>query len=305
MDNAVELFKNLLYNHSVQMDFLVEKCEGEEYLRNLNEIITALCHSLKNHGKIILVGCGKTFKIAKKTVALLQSLGLRSTYLHPTEALHGDMGCIKEQDSLLLCSTSGETEEVILFLKYLIEMETWPEDVGGGKVLNKISVCANPKSSLSVLCDNVVQVPQKFSEDEIQDGLRAPTVSTTSMLVVLDCLCIALSNAYYDGNTQRRNIIFNRAHPAGGIGKKAKALKSSESAPSLEPPVASALTAKLRPAMTELEVLQTLILHDWIVVEPTLQLPSKTVQLHYKIWSAQRDVEGANFCNYLKSRLQT
>lgn len=301
-DKSVDSFKRLLYIHSLQVDHSVEKWENVDLLYKLSNVIQLLCECLKRHGKIILVGCGKSFKIAKKTVAMLHSLGLPSINLHPTEALHGDVGCIKDEDCLLLCSTSGETGEIITFLEFLKEMETWSKE-DGGKMLKKIAVCANPNSSMSMMCDTVVLVPQKFMEDEIQAGLKAPTISTTSMLIVLDCLCLALSSAYYDDDLNKRSQLFSRMHPAGGIGKRTNSMK--DTAMALQPPpIVSESVGYIGPAMSELELLRMLVLHDWIVIEDIIQLPSKIVQFHYKDWQSQRGLVHSNFVEHIAETIK-
>lgn len=287
-----ESFKSLLHHHLLQVDDLLEYYYGDhEY--TIGRTIETLSHCLKSQKKIILVGCGKSLKIAIKIVATLHSMGLASIYLHPTEAMHGDIGVVNKGDCLIACSNSGETEEIINLLKYLNNCGDWRQ--GNGKDITLISVCANANSTIAQMCDELVLVPQKYDECEIQNGLKAPTLSTTSMLIILDCLCLALSQVYYDGDLSKRNEAFNVMHPGGCIGKKTSSVvENGNRAP------VTTFVGTIRREMTELEVLQTLVVYDWIEWEGEKKLPSKILQLRYKLWKQQNPTAvGKSFTRYL------
>lgn len=81
--------------------------------------VEAIVESLNNHGKVVFSGMGKSGKIAQKMVATMNSLGLMSVFLHPTEAMHGDMGIIRPQDVIILVSYSGTTAELKMLLSHI------------------------------------------------------------------------------------------------------------------------------------------------------------------------------------------
>lgn len=289
-------FKSLLHYHLLQVDDLLEYYHGDNR-SPIARTIETLSHCLKSRKKIILVGCGKSLKIAMKINATLHSMGLASIYLHPTEAMHGDIGVVNEGDCLMACSSSGETEEIINLLNYLTTRGGWRQR--NGKDITLISVCGNANSTIAQMCDELVLVPQKYSESEIQNGLKAPTLSTTSMLIVLDCLCVALSQVYYDGDLSKRNAVFNVMHPGGCIGKNTSRLENGKHS------AVSPFVGKIRREMTELEVLQTLVVYDWIEWEGQKKLPSKILQIRYKLWKQQNLTAplGNSFTNYLAEQL--
>lgn len=237
-----------------------------------------LCECLKRGQKIILVGLGKSLKIAEKCAASLQSMGLASITMHPTDALHGDMGSIQRGDCILACSTSGETQEIIDLLRYLDDKDLWTRD--NGQPIQRIAVCRDPNSTLSRIADECLLVPQKLKECEIQDGLPAPTVSSTSMLIVLDCLALALSHAFHNSDLEARNRVFDTMHPGGSIGKK--------NAPNSDLRSSSVERGKIRPGMDELQILQAATLHDWLEWDAALTVPSTLIRSLYRQWAADQ-----------------
>lgn len=170
-------------------------------------------------GKVILTGMGKPGHIAKKLAATFSSLGTSAFYLHPGEALHGDLGMITEKDVVIAISYSGESEEVTQLLptiKYL-----------GAKL---IAISGNPNSTL-VKYSDVAQILPPF-EEACYLGL-APTSSTTAALVYGDALAVVASRVYGFGEKD-----FGIYHPSGSLGKKlriraADLMKSGEDCPSV------------------------------------------------------------------------
>lgn len=278
IEASISSFKTLLVNHSIQVDRLVEYYFDDDNAASVGRIVTMLCDCLKTRNKIIFVGCGKSLKIAKKVVSTLQSMGLSSISMHPTDALHGDIGTVGEGDCILVCSTSGETDEIIQLLKYLDENDAWHSE--GGRRLRKVAVCSDPGSTIATASDECLMVPRKVKECEVQNGLKAPTVSSTSMLIVLDCLCLALSLAYSNGDLATRNKVFDVMHPGGSIGETTKT--SGFSTPSSTPILVDA--AKIRSDSSELDILQALTLYDWLDWEGKILVPSTVVKSHYRTW---------------------
>ena len=152
-------------------------------------------------GKVIVTGMGKPGHIATKMAATFSSLGTHSFFLHPAEAMHGDMGMVAESDIVLAISYSGESEEVVRLIPSIKMI--------GAKL---IVLTGNGNSTLAQAAD-LVQVLPKFNE-ACHMGL-APTSSTTVELVYGDALAIAASSIYGFNDND-----FGKLHPAGSLGKK-------------------------------------------------------------------------------------
>ncbi|MDD4203030.1 MAG: SIS domain-containing protein, partial [Candidatus Omnitrophica bacterium] len=146
--------------------------------KDFPEIIELL---VKTKGRIIVTGMGKSGFIARKISATLASTGTPSLYLHPAEALHGDIGRVTKTDCIIALSNSGETEEVCKLLPVIKKI--------GAKL---ISMVGNKRSTLAKNADFILDVSVK--EEACSLGL-APTASTTAALAMGDALCIALLDA--------------------------------------------------------------------------------------------------------------
>ena len=152
-------------------------------------------------GKIILTGIGKSGHIARKLAATFASLGTPSFFLHPAEALHGDLGMISENDVVIAISYSGESEEITRLLPNI--------KLIGAKI---VTITGNEKSSLIKQSD-ITQILPAFNE-ACYLGL-APTSSTTTVLCYGDALAVVASSVYGFNNND-----FGKYHPAGSLGKK-------------------------------------------------------------------------------------
>ena len=155
----------------------------------------------KIKGRIIVTGMGKPGFIAQKISATLSSTGTPSLYLHPAEALHGDLGRITKEDLVLALSNSGETEEIIKFLPIAKKI--------GAKV---VAFTGNTRSTLAKFSDYVIDVSVKREACPL--GL-APTTSTTAMLAMGDALAVALLEKK---GFKERDFAFY--HPGGILGKR-------------------------------------------------------------------------------------
>lgn len=153
------------------------------------------------NGRIIVTGMGKSGIIARKISATLTSTGTPSEFLHPSEALHGDIGMIRENDVVLALSTSGETFEVIRLLNHI-------KRIG----IKLITLVGNPQSSLAKESD--VFLDCSVEKEACPIGL-VPSTSTTLTLAVGDALSIALMEK--KGFSEEE---FKYYHPGGSIGKK-------------------------------------------------------------------------------------
>ncbi len=156
---------------------------------------------LECSGKLIVMGLGKSGHIADKIAATLSSTGTPSYFIHPSEAIHGDLGMIDEKDIVLIFSFSGETEEIISLLPYLKKKE-----------IKIISFTGNIDSKLSIESD--IHINVSVDEEACPMNL-APTASTTTALAVGDAFAVALLER--KGFTKED---FAKSHPGGSLGKQ-------------------------------------------------------------------------------------
>lgn len=152
-------------------------------------------------GKVVVTGMGKPGHIGTKIAATLASLGTPAFFMHPGEALHGDLGMVTNQDVVLLMSYSGESDEIVRLLPTLHEI---------GCVT--VAITGNPKSSLAKGCHYHFYFPP-FEEACYMH--LAPTSSTTSLLVLGDAMAVVTSKLR---NYTKDNYALY--HPAGALGKK-------------------------------------------------------------------------------------
>jgi arabinose-5-phosphate isomerase len=152
-------------------------------------------------GRVVVTGIGKSGIIAQKLVATFNSTGTQALFLHPAEALHGDLGMLAKGDLVLALSYSGETEEILRLVPTLKRM-------GDGL----ISFCCALNSTLALASDVVLDV--SVEQEACGLGL-APTASTTVMLALGDALAIAASL-----KKGFRAQDFADLHPGGKLGRK-------------------------------------------------------------------------------------
>jgi arabinose-5-phosphate isomerase len=152
-------------------------------------------------GSVIASGMGKAGLIAQKVAATLASTGTRSHYLHPGEAVHGDLGRIHRDDILLIFSQSGETEEVVRLLPSL-----------GDFGVRMIAVTARRGSALGRAAEVTLELGPL--QEACALGL-APSTSTTAMLALGDALALVTSRM-----RDFRREDFARFHPAGSLGRQ-------------------------------------------------------------------------------------
>jgi arabinose-5-phosphate isomerase len=152
-------------------------------------------------GRIVITGMGKSGIVGKKISATLTSTGTPSVFLHPSEALHGDIGIINNDDVVMALSTSGETQEVIRLVNYI-------KRIG----IKLIALVGSPRSTLASLSD--VSIDLSIEKEACPIGL-VPTASTTLTLAMGDAISIALMEK--KGFSEEN---FRFYHPGGSIGKK-------------------------------------------------------------------------------------
>jgi len=165
---------------------------------NFEKIVNLICAI---EGRVIVTGMGKPGFIAQKISATLSSTGTPSLYLHPAEALHGDLGRVTKDDLILALSNSGETDEMIKFLPIIRKI--------GAKL---VAMVGNINSTLARNADYIINTSVKREACSL--GL-APTTSTTAMLAMGDALAIALLDK--KGFKAKDFALF---HPGGILGKR-------------------------------------------------------------------------------------
>ncbi len=152
-------------------------------------------------GRIVITGMGKSGIVGKKIVATMNSTGTPAIYLHPSDAVHGDLGMVRNEDIVICISKSGNTEEILNLLPLFLRIKV-PIIAVVGNVQSKIAQHAQIILDISV-------------EQEACTLDLAPTASTTATLVLGDALAVTL--------LEKRNFTredFARFHPGGHIGKR-------------------------------------------------------------------------------------
>jgi arabinose-5-phosphate isomerase len=156
---------------------------------------------LETRGRVVVLGVGKSGHIGSKIAATLASTGTPAFFVHAAEAAHGDLGMITSDDTVLVLSNSGETDEVKQLLPVLKRLD-----------VDVIAMTGNPDSYLAEFAD--INLNTQVSEEACPLGL-APTSSTTAALVMGDALAVALLESR--GFTRED---FALSHPAGQLGRR-------------------------------------------------------------------------------------
>jgi len=180
----------------------IEADSVREQIGNLGPEFEAAVLALHScQGRVVVTGMGKSGIVGQKIAATLASTGTPAFFLHPAEAIHGDLGMIVKGDVVLALSYSGETEEILRLLEYLKRLE-----------IALISMTGVPASTLARAATFPISVA--ISREACPLNL-APTASTTAMLAMGDALAMALSE-----KRGFREEDFAALHPGGKLGKK-------------------------------------------------------------------------------------
>ena len=178
-------------------------------------------------GRVVVTGMGKSGIIARKIAATLNSTGSPALYLHPVEALHGDLGMVVRGDVVLALSASGETEEILRLLATIKRLQvplismTCDEMTGASSSSSTPTLTASDKSVRSTLAAAAeVALDCSISKEACSLGL-APTASTTAMLALGDALAVALSE-----KRGFKEEDFANLHPGGKLGKRLARVES-------------------------------------------------------------------------------
>jgi arabinose-5-phosphate isomerase len=197
--------KNMLESAKRILRYEAEAIETAS--KNLDENFSkAIDLILNSQGRLVVCGMGKSGLIGHKISATLSSTGTPSFFLHPGEALHGDLGMIRDNDVMLLLSNSGETEEIVKLVPFLRRIGT-----------AIVAMVGETNSSLARMADLVINahVPREACPLNL-----APTSSTTVALALGDAIAGALIEAR---SFSQRD--FARFHPSGSLGRKFVSVK--------------------------------------------------------------------------------
>jgi arabinose-5-phosphate isomerase len=190
----------LVRTEAAALEALAKRLDGP-MLADFDRAVDLVVRCGESNGRVVVTGMGKSGVIAQKIAATLSSTGTPALFLHPAEAVHGDLGVLMPDDVVVALSASGETEEILRLLATLKRK---------GDAL--VSFCCNLQSTLAQASD----VALDCSVEREACGLNlAPTASTTAMLALGDALAVAVSL-----RKGFRAEDFAELHPGGKLGKQ-------------------------------------------------------------------------------------
>jgi len=191
--SLLDLAREVLQIEAEGVAQLVEKLD-DSFLQAVDLIYEA-------RGRVIVTGVGKSGIVGRKLVATLNSTGTRALFLHPVEAMHGDLGMVSKGDVVLALSNSGETHELTILLPSL-------ENLGAPLI------AFTGRAASTLARHSQVVIDTGVPREACPLGL-APTTSTTAMLAMGDALAVALL-------TKRgfQSQDFHRFHPGGSLGER-------------------------------------------------------------------------------------
>ena len=209
---SIETARRVLRIEAAAIEGLIERLDAR--------FDSAVELMLNCKGRVVVMGMGKSGLIGRKIAATLSSTGTPSLFLHPAEALHGDLGMLTAGDAVLALSYSGENEEIVVLLETIKRL---------GCAL--ITLTGNPRSALALSSDVALDIAVK---EEACSLNLAPTASTAAALALGDALAIAL--------LERRGFSpedFAALHPGGQLTKKYRRVEqlmhTGENLPQVQP----------------------------------------------------------------------
>ena len=193
MDPRIERAREIVEREAMAVRQVSDRL-GAPFLRALDMILGL-------RGRVVTAGMGKAGFIAQKVSATLASTGTPSIFLHPAEAIHGDLGRVDAGDLLLAFSKSGETQELLVMLPHV--------KVQGVPI---VGITQEQGSTLGRHCDLVLELGKI---DEVGPFGLAPSASTTAMLALGDALALVVQEGRKFGPDD-----FARFHPGGDLGRR-------------------------------------------------------------------------------------
>lgn len=199
---------HVLKTEAKALSYLARLYQTDSIARQgFNETVELVRRTMENRGKLVIVGVGKSGHIANKLVATMNSLSIRATFLHPTEALHGDLGQIDTNDIILFITFSGRTPELLSLVPHLNPQNAL------------IVLTAHTHPSTCPIIDqrpSAILLPAPIPESETSSfGISAPTTSTTIALALGDALTLAISHELHGTSAPS---VFATNHPGGALG---------------------------------------------------------------------------------------
>jgi len=191
--DRIDLAREVIEKEAAALSALADSIDGS-FLEAVDRIASL-------EGRLIVSGVGKSGAIGQKVAGTLASTGTPASFLHPTDALHGDLGVVREGDLLLTLSKTGRTDELIRFVGHFRRL-------GRGV----ISIGEDPGSPLAELSDVFLRIP---AFEEAGPLSLAPTTSAILQLSIADALAMSL--------LERRGFTadeFARYHPEGSLGRR-------------------------------------------------------------------------------------
>jgi len=190
------------YQETAKSVFELEAKALQQLGQKINSHFDGAVQAILNcSGRLVVCGMGKSGLIGKKIAATLASVGRPSFFLHPSEAIHGDLGMLMENDCFLSLSNSGETDELLQILPHIQALE-----------LPHICIVGRPKSTLARYADFVLDVGVSVEAARLQ---AVPLASSLTALAMGDALAAAYIEA---SNFQQADFL--RYHPGGNLGKR-------------------------------------------------------------------------------------
>lgn len=193
MDPRIERAREIVEREAAAVRQVAERI-GPSFVRALDMILGL-------RGRVVTAGMGKAGFIAQKVSATLASTGTPSIFLHPAEAIHGDLGRVDAGDLLLAFSKSGETQELLVMLPHV-----------KAAAVPVVGITQDAKSTLGRHCDLVLELGRI---DEAGPFGLAPSASTTAMLALGDALALVVQEGRRFGPDE-----FARFHPGGDLGRR-------------------------------------------------------------------------------------
>lgn len=176
----------------------IEQCAAQ---LNADDVVRAVSLICSAKGKVVVLGVGKSGIIAQKIAATMTSTGTQAVAIHPTDAMHGDLGYISSNDVAIAISNSGETDELLELLPHLSHRK-----------VPIIAIVGNLKSTLARKADAVLNATVQKEAGYLN---LAPTTSTSVALALGDALAMTIMRAK---GINAEDFAFN--HPAGRLGKR-------------------------------------------------------------------------------------
>lgn len=193
---------------------------------SLTDTVAAILAAQRRGSRLVVTGVGKSAFIAQKFVATCKSLSIRAAFLHACEAVHGDLGDVREGDVVMFVTYSGRTPELLNLLDVL------PDEV------NVVALSGQTRVEECRVLDGRgegILLPAPVHElEEVSFGVAAPTTSTTVALAVTDMLALTLAEQMHG---KRKREVFKKNHPGGAIGmRETKKMKKEVDVTVLELP---------------------------------------------------------------------